>query len=664
MGKPVNLNTPIAPLREVQDLARNNEFLARLVSSVLASRNHRRYTFKEGQARAAVRVLRRCGAVDNIRSIEDIQARPDLFWEMVEAARAENPSSGLTTELRAVCCIFRKLIHSFDFGAAYRRDDKSIVDAVVHGQILDVVTDPRMNRDTYFSVAWRGPASVRYPVLMAYQSPYLLSRVLKAVDGRNIYQFWKSSGELTRIAETFERFFPDSEDIVTFTDFTPERLERGIRAVNNLVDDSRERRFCMQLLFTIWQDLMEDFPEHDYFADSRVYNADAVLSHMTPILLADGYVPVVASRAVNVGAYERVLFIVDRNMLRTANGQYYAQFTADFTRLRDPIWRKAVVHYACECVSRGDRTMYNIVLRTIAPWLDSRAGTAEPYHVRQCDVRDLREQVVETDNLTRTKSMNFRTACNFLQWASDMGFITVDTDAFTGVRSIKSHYHPNPKTVSREDLRKVVGALRDMGEEDSRYSLAACVVNIQLRSEVRPGQVLAMMRSMIKFHEDGSCVSYQLAKNKGKDLSPHYFSASATEFIRDAIDISRPLRRKCPSGYSKDCIFLYASLQHERWRFLKFSTTKYNYLIAEACERVGVEVFTSGNIRDTFMTAAKRLAKKLGLTKQAACNLVGHANALSANAYYDIDMRDILNEAKNINLGSVIDKEEIDINLM
>lgn len=660
LSKPIDLNVPVAPLCEVQDLARDNEFLARMVSSVLAAGNYRRFFFKNSQARAAVRILRRCGAVEDIRSVKDIQARPGLFWDMVEAARAENPSPGLTSELRAVCCIFRKLIHTFNFGAAYCHHEKSIVDAVIRGKILDVVTDPRTNRDTYFAVTWRGPEAVRYPVVMAYESRYLRSRVLKTVDGRNIYAYMNSAERLSSIVASFERFFPNSASITTHHDFTPERLERAVCAVNSLVDERRERRCCMQLVFFLWLDLMEDFPAHDFFKGSRVFIADAVINSSTPLLLADGYIPVVAGRAADVEAYERVLFLVNHNMLRTANGQYYAQYTADFSRIKDPVWRKAVVAFAYESVSCGDRTRYDIVQRTIVPWLDGRGDVAEPYHVHQCDVRALKEKVLATDILTRTKAANFRATCSFLQWAADMGYITVDPDAFSGVRPIKAPYNPNPKTVPAEDIRKVVAALRDMGEEDPRYALAACVVNIQLRSEVRPGQILAMMLPMLRFEADGTCVSHQIAKNSGKDRRPNYFSASATEFIRDAIEISRSLRRKCPSGHTRNCIFIYASRQHSRWKYLKMSTTNYNKTIADACEWAGVQKFTSGNIRDTFITAAKRLAKKMGLTKQAACSLVGHSNAMSANAYYEIDMRDILDAAKDVSLGGVINKEAID----
>ena len=79
---------------------------------------------------------------------------------------------------------------------------------------------------------------------------------------------------------------------------------------------------------------------------------------------------------------------------------------------------------------------------------------------------------------------------------------------------------------------------------------------------------------------------------------------------------------------------------------------RYNGDLSEACKVANVSHFSCGNVRDTTMTARKRLARKVGLTDMETGAFVGHVEKVSTNSYEDMDFRDVLQATRGFNIGT------------
>ena len=77
----------------------------------------------------------------------------------------------------------------------------------------------------------------------------------------------------------------------------------------------------------------------------------------------------------------------------------------------------------------------------------------------------------------------------------------------------------------------------------------------------------------------------------------------------------------------------------------------YNEYLAKACKLVGLTKFTTGNVRDTYMTAVRRHARANGLTDLQESILTHHRNKVSTNSYVDIELDFFLEKGNAVNIG-------------
>ena len=81
------------------------------------------------------------------------------------------------------------------------------------------------------------------------------------------------------------------------------------------------------------------------------------------------------------------------------------------------------------------------------------------------------------------------------------------------------------------------------------------------------------------------------------------------------------------------------------------TTTSYDAFLEKACNLMGIDRFTSGNVRDTYYTAVRRHTRANGLTDLQESVLTHHRNKVSTNSYVDVELDLFLELGNAINIG-------------
>lgn len=82
-------------------------------------------------------------------------------------------------------------------------------------------------------------------------------------------------------------------------------------------------------------------------------------------------------------------------------------------------------------------------------------------------------------------------------------------------------------------------------------------------------------------------------------------------------------------------------------------TDTYNRALADACSYAKIPKYTSGNVRDTYMSAVARFGHKHGLTELQKAILTKHATKVSTRHYIDINLDEFLKAADGLVLGKI-----------
>ncbi len=649
---PLDMTVAISNRPKIQQLAEDNEFLARTVSACLKAFSEPKCRFHLADADGVVDILYRSGAVNTIHGFNDFRD-PMVFWDLLDAARAFDPSE---TRSKWICGLFgywRKIAHTVPLDEEYDRLEKSIGPMTGTEEMLRMMCDHRVTRYTYFSVAYTPRKTyLNHGIVLDYVSGFLRERVVRTLKGRDLKFNFKHDEESKALLEGMERFFDDPASIRSYVDFTPERLSTAIaRVKKEYPENTLVARGTMKYIFWIWQDLMNDFPDYDFFKDSYLYNAEMVLNYNTPLRLAEGYRIRVAGREGELPPDEKVLFVVHRDDRRTSTGTLYKQKSACFTRIKDLHWRKALVNYAQHCILSGNDQRYNSVGLILEQFLEQRPTDRKPYHLTAPDARLVQNIILDGNIIDRTKGGRHQMFFSFCEWCARYGYITLEPRWRKNVRRKKVAHRYTPKALSNEQLTALDQALIKMGKENPRYLLDRCIVHLMLLTKIRTGQLCALEVSSLEFYRDGTAAQWGLTKNTGKRFVKSRFSTMGARYLRLAMELSHDLRASCPVGGPKDDLFIYKNRKHQSWFFHRINTGSLNRDLERVCKKAGIEKIASGNIRDTMITARKKKARKEGLDAVETGAFVGHNCVMSTNSYEDIDFRDVLTAADNVYIG-------------
>lgn len=635
-------------------LSSDNPFLAGIITQMIEIHLHAGFIFRYKEALALIGVLYKTGYAAKLNSSESIASDPNIFWDLVDCALLE-PLDGVVDWNRGVygvLSLYRFLESQRVFNKEFIENEKSVYIYVKYKWFSDFLHTRYKGRQFYFNVRTVSSTGRAYVYIDKYKSPYLLATLTQSFARHR--SITRSANYAAYMVLHFESLFKDPEKIRDYSDLTPERLDDAIRAIQARFPGSKDEEKCvswMKALFGYWSDQVIAHPEHDFFSGSFMYTVDFIINARSAVWLGQRYTLVAAGMHGELPALYRALFIVRRNNLRTASGSRYMQRSVDFADFPEPLWRRAFVNYVDMCVAQGN-TNYKTV-RMFARWMmERKLGSKHPYHISFSDMVQYRVNLLYSNRNATSRNTIIIQVRAFMRWAVKSGFLTAETGYLKGFKGFKYHFGRDAKSLSKIEIIAISDALRRLAEEknEPRYLLSDSLGKILLYSEARAGQLCAISLSSITFNADGSATVTSRVKNRGKSPVNFVLCKEAVGFLRDAMDVSREVRRKCPVGGPKDQVFLYY-VTNAVVPFAVMDVYRFNSDLEDACRYIGMKKVKSGNYRDTYFTTVRRFRRMNGLTDLEEKALTGHARRASTNQYDDIDLRDIIRATRGIIIG-------------
>lgn len=637
----------------LKKLAEDNIFLGMLLSTLKKEKNMGNVLiFNWPETNTMIDLLYASGYVDRIHSFDDFADDINVFWDLIDCARDTFlvESGKINRGVVATCFLYDRLRHSHVFTERFKTNPHSPFRLLGKKKLLALLANDKVRRTNFFYLSYAHNRNMDF--VLPLGNDVINERIIITMSRHRIYE--GNAYTSRNIVEKFGDLFIEPAKFRSHADFTGMQLHHAIgQVMERFTDDENYRRCTMKFLFDVYQDLVIDFPQHHFFADNDLYSTEVVLNGDTPNKLAAGFKLVVAGRDEEIPAYRRVLFFVNRNEHRTASGRCIYLRSVDFSHIIDDKWRMIMMNYAQYRILQGNYE-YNDLTNTIGDYIDECKYSASRYHISADDLIEIKSRLAFRKDLkTQTKNVMLCKLRRFVRWAERREYITVEDGALNEITNFRDRYTPAPHSLQGIDIKALDRAFLELGKKRGRYLLSREIFHIQLNSEARAGEIVSLLVEDLHFMADGGCLAIHKAKNAGYDSNERIYDNEAADHLRKAMELSRETRKECPGSGMNRHVFLYKNDKACHSPFEVMSINRYNWDLREACKLAGIKSFHSGNVRDTTITGLKKMSKAKNLGERVTKAIVGHSNKVSANAYYDIDFRDVIDAAKGVVLGTI-----------
>lgn len=636
------------------DMATKNPFLADIIEQTRERFKNYRGHFGYHEAKAMFRGFEATGAVEYIKGMSDFDKHAELFWQLCDYFKQEQKDGIGTRGLNAVRVFYHDLNKRKVFSETFAKADKSPLDHLKRGDLSVFLKGEFENSEDTFIINYQKEAKT-YLLALNFKSKTIQHAALKAIEiSRRRSERCKDDMVIAKESESW--FGERPEEIQDYTDFNARRLVDAMDIVRSKYEGKRLLK-AMNFLFDMYAALIREHPKYDFFKDSYLWNSQIVLDQRVPIQMCHGYKMVVMGRESNLPGYEKILFCANNMDRLSANGHRFGMHACDLSSIKTEYYRMILVNYGAAKFSVGiDRAC------TFFKWLELKKERCSKHGVNFKSVSieetaGYRAYVTQRLHQPESRNRLLGGAKTVIHWAASMGYLDVEKGAMEDFSLFKTIYHPNQRCLSRQELDTLEASLEELGKTDVRCFLALHIFRIQLFVDTRAGEICSISLNRLRFKQDGTSTyisTYEsLEKNAGKEMVKIRYSKAATKVILEAIDATKEIRSKCPIDGPGDCLFLYDAGETWGHGFKVMVTDTYNSALAKACEYAGIEKITSGNIRDTYMTAVARFGHKHGLTELQKAVLTKHATKVSTRHYVDINLDEFLRASDGIVLGTI-----------
>ena len=622
-----------------------NRFLGGFIKEVF---NNRRQSYRMGYAgaEALVKLLKATGVDAIIRRAEDVDLRPDAFWILMEAAAK---ATGGKEAITGILCLYHHFYRKKLLKETFKNAEKSPMPFIHTRSFVTLMLKEYTCLDDLFYIGYSKNRN-KAPIVLPWANKDLRGMVVEAfLRWPNMYD--RSSATLRLLYESEEWFEDKGKDIHSYKDLTAEVLSTAIGHIMSL-PKGKWRTVSMQFLFWVFSVQITKHPEHRFFEGSHLWTPGLVINRFIPKHLADGYRFALFGQTDEVKQDKGVLMIVKNGDLFSANGMKNEVYRIDFSDVTVPLYWKALANYAVRLsVFRAHGA------KRFVKWLiqyKKRRGL--PYErVTADEMNAYRAHISRLSIQGTARNHQIQEARQFLTWASDAGHIAVDEFAMNDFLYFDYHYVPQPEPLNKKTIRKLIEACDQMAQEfDVRFALVLRIIRILLSCEIRVGALVRMTMDDLRFNEDGTVDYLNRIKSKGVNKFPLHLTKVTANLIRECIQLTESVRDACPAGLHDGCVFIYKNGPSSSLPFGVFNRTRINQDFKRASQKAGLKrTVTSGQLRDTYMTAAERFARKHGYNALQQSVLTKHANKLSTRSYVKIPVSDLLIAAKDVKLGNL-----------
>ena len=450
-----------------------------------------------------------------------------------------------------------------------------------------------------------------------------------------------------RVLDVFESWFGiEGTRVNDYRDLDEKLLMAAIKYIMNNYEGST-RKDHMRFLFHFFSTQILQHPDYNFFRNSHIWNSSIVLDRRVPLHIADGYKFAIFGQTSDIDQTGGVLMVVREGDFYSANGRQNMVFTFDLSPITEPIYWKAISRYIIRNAYK-DITYLRPFLIWLQEWKKTR-GT-DPRTITSVDTNEYRTQMthVYANGSSRNSRQNHISL--FLRWANDEGLIYVMPGALSAFTRFQTSYVAEPCPLSKQTLKTLCNTLKKMGRETPRYLLVEAVVRLMVFTDVRLGELCATRADKLVYRKDGVMISYSRKKNGGFDKLESIFLPQCAEIIKEVVEMTEDVRKQCPVGSLEKLLFIYKDPACSMMPFGVLTNNKVGQDIRVACEKAGLDKITTGNLRDTYMTAATAFAREHKLTDLQQALLTKHANKYSTRSYSIIHLDEILLTAKNITI--------------
>ena len=638
-----------------------NPFIGNLIEKVrqIYSTQRGRFGYRDG--RILIRGFVESGAVDIVTDRDKLNERPDAFFLVADAFKDMPEKDEGSRGMYVLSFFYRYLYKAKLLDQRFLFREKSPKTLLTRGRLYEFLQNEYEGWDNTCIVEM-----VRnYPVIftMNLRAPFLKDYAVRALS--HCRSGWRQNRNGVTIGRDLTVWYDaQGEPLKDYRDMNGARLSATVDHILKTYTTHDDIAQAMYFIFDLYQAAILDHPKHDFFADSHVWNSIIVMDQRLPMNIAAGYKMVLPGQTEDLPGFEKVVFCLAGSRSFYANDHRFGIRSMDLSRIKSEFYRRIVVNF----IATNRYTGFNRVGELFS-YLENRKNGKNLDHIDKHDLNGFRRHIcglkahkgerVKADH----KNSYIRNTRKILNWAEDKGYIHIEEGAWDDFSMFQTMYRPTPKPLPKEYLVSIKAALEELAKTDYRAQLVLWAFEIQLFGDSRPGQICTIDITRLRYRPStGTFESVAIEKNGYRELVEVRYSAHQTRIIEDVIEATAELRAKCPVDGPENNLFVYCCGKYRNNEFKVLSVTMFNNYLAMACRQVGLKKFTTGNIRDTYMTAVRRHARANGLTDLQESILTHHRNKVSTNSYVDIELDLFLEKGNAINIGRLKRHENRDKN--
>lgn len=643
-GNPL-FNAMIGRVRpQLEAFAQENPFLGGVIMEVF---NDRQHTFKMGYetASALVKLLSITGVASILTSPEAVDELPDVFWTLLDEAKHQESER----MIKGVLCLYHAFHWKHFFGQRFESHPKSPSPFIHHLGFRELVLKEYTTSADLFFIGYSKNRHKR-PMVIHYRNSDLRDMVVESfIHWPN--QSDLASSSLTLLHEAEDWFEEKEKDVHSFEDLREDVLSTGVNHILR-TEPGPWRILRMQFLFWIFSYQIRTHPQHRFFEGSHIWSPGIVINKVIPVHIARGFRFALYGQTDEVKQDRGILLIVKDGDRLSSSGRKEQIYQIDLSNVTVPLYWRILGNYAVHHSESRATAAKGFFL-----WLMKKKEREKaPYdRITSDDLYQYRVHVSHRvlNGTARNKRIN--DARKVLRWAEDHGYIMTDYNAYEHFVYFDYHYTPQPTPVPLDDIRRALDAADRLTETlDERFALMRIIIRILLTCELRVGAVCRMRIEDLLARPDGSMVYVNRIKKHGAVKHKIILSKGTACLIREALEITAPVREECPTGMLDGVVFIYRNPSCASLPYGGYTTTKVGNDLKYISEEAGLkEKLTCGRLRDTYMTAVERYARQNGLTDLQQMVLTKHAVKFSTRSYTRLNLSDMLIRCDNITLGTI-----------
>lgn len=417
------------------------------------------------------------------------------------------------------------------------------------------------------------------------------------------------------------------------------------------------KRTCILKIITKYRKHVKSNPENDIFGKSLSMSEELLFSPRLASLILDDYVFV--TYGVNDVVYTKKICYIMRNMHSSASA------SAD------------EIHKCIDFSSLSGTPYFELAVEYFSGYENNRTGLRKFSHfgrisealnllfeikAKTCDAPDYYTFTLEEAEILRmnilydskldwsSKNSTISAIRMFFIWANSKKKMQAESGFEQTMTFFGQTTASSPNAIPDDHLDKINNYVRRNMKKNERLRLFHTIFLLLLETEFRCGQICHLRTDcLLPGIKPGTSIIRSATKTSHGEATQAVVPMVTTKLIKEAIDFTDELRSSATYKSLKNQIFLYK----DRNGISKiYETDDFNSDLSEICKNLGLPHYSTGNIRDTYMTKAYEFVLKNNKSDLEFLTLSGHTKVDTGSSFYITSrLTDMLEATYGVNIG-------------